>query len=267
MNTDLFAQLPNWVNFIAFPVLSWIALAVVRFLLHKYRKVLRIEDVDYDVVDSATQNIMSGAYVVMGFVLVLVMATASDVDGNVAKEASQIVSLDGMLGMDASSAARSAQGALREYASSVVNDEWKCLRQGTGSEVTGASQAKLLKALASLEPASRRQVALYSEIIRKGDEIAQARDVRIENSQSRLPALFWQVSFLSLFGVIVNGALRLMEPTSVRIIAIGTQIGMISLLFTAVMILDLPHLGATKTSPEPIVKAIKIMTQRAAISK
>ena len=131
MNTDLFAQLPNWVNFVAFPVLSWIALAVVRFLLHKYRKVLRIEDVDCDVVDSATQNIMSGAYVVMGFVLVLVMATASDVDGNVAKEASQIVSLDGMLGMDASSAARSAQGSLREYASSVVNDEWKCLRHGS----------------------------------------------------------------------------------------------------------------------------------------
>ena len=57
-------------------------------------------------------------------------------------------------------------------------------------------------------------------------------------------------------------ALRLVRPTTTSIIVLGVQIGMVSLLFTAVMILDLPYLGQTKTSPEVFIKAIDIIELR-----
>ena len=262
MNHSLIEVLPNWLVFVIFPVLSWVILALMTLLFRKFSRVCRLEDSDSGIIDTATQNAMSGAYVVLGFVLVLVMATANEVDSNAAKEASQIESLDRMLMMDGSTTSLLARQSLRAYAKSIVSDEWTNLSEGTGSEKTENLAKELFQNIEAIQPLTSRQLVLFPEIIKKNDEISQSRNLRILSSQSRLPSLFWEVSFLTLLGVIVIAAIRLVHPTTTRIIVLAVQIGMVSLLFTAVMILDLPYLGQTKTSPDVFIKAIEMIELR-----
>ena len=62
--------------------------------------------------------------------------------------------------------------------------------------------------------------------------------------------------------MIAIAALRLMQPSPIRILALAIQLAMISWLFATVMILDLPYLGQIKTSPEAFEKAIQVMQSR-----
>lgn len=263
MSHSLIELLPNWAFFIIFPVLAWVCLALVTWALKKvFSQTYGSEDPDSDVVDTATSNAMSAVYVVLGFVLVLVMTTANEVDGNIAKEASQIESLDRLLMMEGSQSSLAARQSLRVYTESIVNNEWKRLSEGTGSQKTTTNINQLFQDINKIKPDAGRQLALFSEIIRKCDEISQSRDMRILSSQSRLPSLFWALSFFTLLGVVVIAGVRLMHPTKIRVIVLGTQVAMVALTFTAVMILDLPYLGETKSSPDPFIKVIQVMGNR-----
>jgi len=262
MGIEFLEGLPNWILFIIFPAGSLLVLTLLTLFLRSSSEFLGLQDFDSDILDTATQNVMSGAYVVLGFVLVLVMATANDIDNNISKEASQIESLDRLLIMEQSPAAQAARKTLHLYAKSIVTDEWSRLAGGPRNPNPRLYADQLFQNLKAIEPGTTRQAALFIDIIRSGDEIAQYRNLRIMNSHSRLPALFWQLSYLTLFGVIVIGALRLMKPSNIRIIALSVQLVMISWLLATVMILDLPYLGVVKTSPEAFEKAIQLMQTR-----
>ena len=262
MGFEFLEGLPNWILFILFPAVSLLVLAVLTLLLRASSEIIGLHDFDSDILDTATQNVMSGAYVVLGFVLVLVMATANDIDNNVSKEASQIESLDRLLIMEASPAAMSARQTLHLYTKSIVTDEWSRLAGGPRSPNPRRYADQLFENLRAIESGSPRQAALFMDIIRSGDAIAQYRNLRIMSSHSRLPALFWQLSYLSFFGVIVIAALRLMKPSNIRIIALSVQIAMISWLLATIMILDLPYLGVVKNSPEAFEKVITLMQVR-----
>lgn len=263
MSHSMIELLPNWVFFVIFPIIAWLCLALVTFLLKViFTRPSHSEELDSDVIDTATQNAMSAVYVVLGFVLVLVMTTANEVDSNIAKEASQIENLDRLLVMENSPESLLARQSLKFYAQSIVNDEWKQLSEGAGSEKTNLHIDKLFQDINDIKPDTGRQIVLYSEIIKNSSEISQSRNMRILSSQSRLPALFWGLSFLTLIGVIVIAGMRLMQPTKTRIIVLGIQIALVSLTFTAVMILDLPYLGQTKSSPDPILKTIQVIGDR-----
>ncbi len=262
MSVAFLENLPNWVLFIIFPAGSWLVLGFLTLLFRAAAKPLGFDDIDSDILDTATQNVMSGAYVVLGFVLVLVMATANDIDSNISKEASQIESLDRLLVMEGSPAAQTARQTLLAYTKSIVSDEWKGLSGGPRNQKTRVYADKLFTNLRAIEPISIRQVALFMDVIKTGDDIAQYRNLRMMNSQSRLPSLFWQLSYLTLLGVIIISALRLLRPSSIRIFALAVQLAMISWLFATVMILDLPYLGQVKTSPEAFEKAIELILAR-----
>ncbi len=255
-------QLPNWALFIIFPIASWAALVLLTSIFRRCSKILGLDDFDSDIIDTATQNAMSGAYVVLGFVLVLVMATANDIDSNISKEASQIEALDRLLIMEGSPSSKIARQSLHAYTKSIVGDEWGRLVSGEQDSATRLHADKLHHDVSLLQPNTPRQAALFSEITKASNEVTQYRNLRILNSQSRMPNLFWQLSYLTLLGVIAIAALRLMQPSPIRILALAIQLAMISWLFATVMILDLPYLGQIKTSPEAFEKAIQVMQSR-----
>jgi hypothetical protein len=262
MSAELLENLPNWAWFIIYPSLSLLVLLILMSLFRIFSKYFGLQDLDTGILDTATQNVMSGAYVILGFVLVLVMATVNDIDNNVSKEASQIETLDRLLIMEGSSAAKNTRHALLEYTKSIVTDEWGQLTGGAKNPTTRIYAEELFKHIKLIEPTTTRQSALFIEIVKAGDDIAQSRNLRIMNSQSRLPVLFWQLSYLTLLGVIIIAALRLIKPSHVRVIALSVQLSMISWLLATVMILDLPYLGQVKASPEAFQRAINLISVR-----
>ena len=254
----LFEIMPEWAVLWIYPLATLSVMAVLSLIFRNFITTERLYDNDTDVVDTATQNTLSAAYVIMGFTLVLVMGSADTYETNAMNEGTNIESLDRSLILDGSPQAKAMRKGLIQYSTSIINDEWPKL-SGGGHPATEQLMYKFSQNLIQFQPETQQQKALYSEIVRKTDQVILSREIRLLNALGGLPTLFWTISYLYLFGVAIICALRLSHATPMRIIALSTQITMLSLIFSAVMIIDHPYTGLTKVSTAAIAQAIKSM--------
>lgn len=247
---------------VAIPAAACMLLWITAVIFRRFQRHLRLVQYDGDILDTATQNTMSGAYVVLGFVLVLAMTTVSDLDSAVSKEATSIKSLERLLVLDGSPNAMRTRELLVGYTSSLIRDEWPVLKDGRGSPVTSDALQELFLSLDQLAPTSTKAAVLYSKVIEQADRVAELRNSRILSVQSNLPGIFYTVSLLSVMGVIIIAALRLIESTPIRALALVTQLIMLTLMFGAIVILDLPYLGDTVSSPDALQTALQSIIDR-----
>ena len=255
---QMFEIMPEWVVLWIYPLVTLGVMTALSLLFRRFITTESLYDNDTDVVDTATQNTLSAAYVILGFTLVLVMGSADTYETNVMNEGTNIESLDRILLLDGSPQALAMRKDLIQYSNSIVNDEWPTLRGG-GNATTEQMMQKFSKNLLQFKPETQKQIALYTEIVRKTDLVILSREIRLLNASGGLPTLFWTISYLYLFGVAVICALRLSHATPMRFVALSTQVTMLSLIFSAVMIIDHPYTGQTKVSAAPIIQAIQSM--------
>lgn len=254
----LFEILPEWVVLWAYPLGTLLVMSLLAVIFRKLVYSVKLYDEDTDVIDTATQNSLSAAYVIMGFTLVLVMGSADTYETNVRTEGTQIESLDRLLILDGSKEALAMRKDLLQYAHSVIKDDWPMMNAG-GSPETEKLMDALTQNMMSLAPDTVKQKLLFDNIVNKTDQIIHSREIRLSNATGGLPVLFWTISYLYLLGVAVICALRLCHATPIRIIALSTQVTMLALIFSAVMIIDHPYSGQTKISAEPIEQAVKTL--------
>lgn len=257
----LFEMFPEWVVLWMYPLATLVVMAGLSVVFRKLLISEKLYSDDTDVVDTATQNSISAAYVIMGFTLVLVMGSVDTYENNMVTEGTNIESLDRLLILDGSQQALAMRKDLILYATSIVKDEWPSMSNG-GSEITNTLMKTLSSDLTRLTPETTQQKILFTDIVRKTDQVIHSREARILNASGGLPVLFWTLSYLYLFGVAIICALRLSHATPMRIIALSTQLTMLSLIFSTVMIIDHPFRGDTQISPDPIRQAIQLMSER-----
>ncbi|MGI9142642.1 MAG: DUF4239 domain-containing protein [Fluviibacter sp.] len=262
MPFDLLKSLTDIQVLLVYPILACSVLLLLTLFFRQFREPLGLAHYDSDIVDTATQNTMSGAYVVMGFVLVLAMTTVSDLENSVSQEATAIKSLERLLVMDTSPIALKAREHLIQYTESVLKDEWPGLSEGKINPQTSAELRQLFLSLDAFNPKTPKDTVLYGKILEAADKTAELRNSRNYNIQSNLPGTFYIVSFVSLLGVMIICALRLVEATPMRSIALTVQIIMLTLMFSAIVIIDLPYIGETVTSPDAISSALNSMKAR-----
>lgn len=262
MNLITISSIPNWLLFIIFPLTTWAILGLLIVLFRYIAKRIGCEHFDGEILNTATSNVVSGAYVILGFVLVLVLTAASDIDSNLSKEASHIEGLDLLLVIEGSPASEKVRHSLHSYTRSIVTDEWARLAGGEKRNITRQKLESMFVDLSTLQRSSTKREALLADIMESANQVVQYRNLRILASQSRLPSLFWHLSYLTLLGVIVIAALRLIRPSGTGVLALIIQLTTISWLFATVMILDLPYLGEHKVSPEAFERAIQLMEDR-----
>ncbi len=247
------------------PALACLILFVTTAVLRHLNGRLGWFDYESDIVDTATQNTMSGAYVVLGFVLALVMTTASGLDDKVAQEAQAIKSLNRLLILDGSAPALKARDALLVYTNSIIDEEWPVLKQGHGNDVTSKALVDVFLQIVQIEPTSAKGVAVFSKILDAADHVAQMRNDRIMSVTSALPGMFYTVSLLSILGVIIICALRLIESTPLRAFTLTVQLIMLTLMLATIAIVDLPYLGDTSTSADSLREVYEAMKVQPAI--
>jgi hypothetical protein len=111
-----------------------------------------------------------------------------------------------------------------------------------------------------LEPETPKQLSLYSDIIKKSEEVAESRETRVDRSDKRLPSLFWVVIFICLSTLILVNTLFLPSSNfffglTILPIAFG---GLISLL----VITDQPFKGQTSITPVALKKVLAAIQTR-----
>ena len=65
------------------------------------------------------------------------------------------------------------RGALRDYANSIVSDEWPELREGRPSEQTTALFRPISRSILAIEPPPGRQSLIYAEMLKKSMKLQQ----------------------------------------------------------------------------------------------
>jgi Protein of unknown function (DUF4239) len=243
-------------------------LAGVPFLREK---LLRIQ-VPADQSEAASKGlsvVVGFTGVVLAFSLVQAHNNLRNLEAQVGKEGHSLAQLDRLLVrygdpelfLSTSYATDAIRVSLREYANSIVSDEWPELSKGRPSQRTKALFRPISRAILAIDPPPGRQSLIYAEMLKKADEIAADRKARVvAATKLELPWIFWETIVALLVTLLILAAFS--EATFGRAVALGTQGFGLALLVALVFIFDEPFKGQSAVSPEPIVTVIAEMQTR-----
>jgi len=250
---------PNIGVALLFGIAGACLLAGVPFLREKVLHI-RVPSAHSEATDKALAVVISFTGLVLAFSLVQANGNLRNLETQVATEAHNIDQMDRLILRYGDPAISALRGPLRDYANSIVRDDWSELRKGRPSEQTTALFGPISRSMA-IEPPPGRQSMIYAEMLKKVDEIAADRKARvIAATKLELPSVFWE-TIVGLLVILLLLA-TFSETTFGRAVALGCQGFGIALLVALIFIFDEPFKGQTSVSPEPIVTVVTEMQAR-----
>jgi hypothetical protein len=205
-------------------------------------------------------SIITLSGLLIGFLLNQAQTNFREVQSLVSQESGRINNLDRLLTRYGDPAIGQIRKELFEYMNSIVVDEWPLLVKGEGSAKTHMLWRGISRKIMSLEPSTNRQTAMYTDIIKKSEEVAESREARIERASIRLPGLFWIVILICMFALMGINTLFLPSDSfffGLKILPV-TMGALISLL----IITDQPFKGQSSVQPDALYRTIESIKTR-----
>lgn len=196
----------------------------------------------------------------IGFLLNQAQTNFREVQSLVSRESGQINNLDRLLVRYGDPAISSVRKELFQYMNSIVNDEWDLLKVGQGSKETHMLWRGISRKLLSLEPQTNRQTAMYTDILKKAEEVAESRESRIERSSVRLPNLFWVVIIICMVALL--GINTLFLPSDSFFMGLKILPVTLGALISLLVITDQPFKGQSSVKSDPFLKMIESIQTR-----
>lgn len=205
-------------------------------------------------------SIITLSGLLIGFLLNQAQTNFREVQSLVSREAGQINNLDRLLARYGDSSIDPMRKELFAYMNSIVYDEWDLLKNGQGSPKTHMLWRGLSRKLLSLEPQTNRQTAIYTDILKKAEEVAESRESRIERSSVRLPNLFWVVIIICMLALL--GINTLFTPSNSFFLGLKILPVTLGALISLLVITDQPFKGQSSVKAEPFLKIIESIKTR-----
>jgi hypothetical protein len=235
-------------------------LAALPFLREKLLRIQVLDDDESEFASKALNVVIGFTGVVLAFSLVQAHNNLRNLEAQVGTEAHNLAQLDRLL-IRYGDPEDAIRVSLREYAGSIVRDEWPELSKGRPSERTRALFRPISRGILAIDPPPGRKSLIYAEMLKKADEIAADRKARVvAATKLELPWIFWETIVALLVVLLLLAAFS--EPTFVRAVALGGQGFGLALLVALVFIYDEPFKGQSAVSPEPIVTVVAEMQTR-----
>lgn len=205
-------------------------------------------------------SIITLSGLLIGFLLNQAQTNLREVQSLVSQEAGRINNLDRLLTRYGDPAVAVIRQELFEYMNSVVNDEWPLLENGLGSKKTHMLWRGISRKIMSLEPVTNRQIAMYTDIIKKSEEVAESREARIERANIRLPNLFWVVILICILSLLATNTLFL--PSEAFFLGLKILPVTLGALISLLVITDQPFKGQSSVKPDAFYKIIDSIKTR-----
>lgn len=205
-------------------------------------------------------SIITLSGLLIGFLLNQAQTNFREVQSLVSREAGQINNLDRLLVRYGDPSIAIMRKELFDYMNSIVNDEWDLLKEGQGSPKTHMLWRGISRKLLSLEPQTNRQTAMYTDILKKAEEVAESRESRIERSSARLPNLFWVVIIICMVALL--GIDTLFLPSDSFFMGLKILPVTLGALISLLVITDQPFKGQSSVKAEPFIKIIESIKTR-----
>ena len=140
--------------------------------------------------------------------------------------------------------------ALRDYASAIINDEWKTLASGKRSEKVQIASDKIWDLYTSFLPEDENQRIFFQESVQKLNEAAELRRERILAAGPGIPSILWTVlicgGLITILFTIFFGT----ENFTAQLIMSSMLSTLVALSLFTIMTLDFPFTGSVTISQE-----------------
>jgi hypothetical protein len=234
-----------------------IALAFMAAPLLRHKLFGEVSDSVSDFARATMTPITGFTGVVLAFSLVQAQGNLRNVQKTVSMEALQLNQLD-RLAISYGPELTPVRQAARDYAQSVVSDEWFRLAKHSYSPRSTELFRLLSQRVLSIQPTAARENVIYSDLVRMTDQLAESRQERLAESELALPPIFWEViGSLTILLIIFAGFVNERHAMSLGGLGAG-----VALLISLVFIFDQPFLGDSSVRPNAILNTIQMMNAR-----
>ncbi len=250
---------PAWLLLILFAVISICVMllfhGIVRSFLDKY-----VPGYKADFAINIHNSLSTILALIVAFSMVQAVATYKQTEHIIRQEAVRINNLDRLLVRYGNPELETIRVALREYAQSIVKDEWPAMDEGHESPKTEALFKPVSKGVIEIKPSNPRENSLYSEMIKLSDSLADSRNDRLDAAEFSIPAIFWLliVVILLLKSCLSAFAERTRSANFVLAVQMAAFSSLLSLTFT----FDEPLKGDAAIKPTAIIEVIDIISKR-----
>ena len=194
--------------------------------------------------------------VLLAFVVIVVWERFDKSDTNAQKEANCMIDLWRDTDAFAPAFRDQAHALLREYAKTVISEEWDMLAKGQMSESVSEIVKRIWALYAGYLPRNATEQAFFEESVRKLNDFGELRVMRIIDSRNGVNPILW---FVLIIGGIVTVAFTFFFGAE----SLGTQAAMavllaiiVSLILFTILSLDYPFTGGVKISPPEVFRLL-----------
>jgi hypothetical protein len=223
---------------------------------------IQVQSDDAKAAHDALTVVIGFVGLILAFSLVQEQNNVRNLEQQVGTEANNLNQLDRLIVRFGTPGDDALRISLREYANSIVKDEWRELREGRASGRTSKLLRELSEDVSAIDPEPGHQSLIYTEILKKVDELASARESRLVAAANiRLAPIFWETIVFLLLILLVLASFSEMTFSRGGAMALGCQGFAVTVLVALVFIFDRPFKRRT-LSRQPIITAIAEMQNR-----
>jgi Na+/proline symporter len=197
--------------------------------------------------------------VMVAFVVFVTWSGYDDATKNLQMEASEALDIFYSAKGFPDPANKIIQQRLKGYVTSVYNDEVNRMSQGEISLYSGGAHARTTTLFDQMDEKSIPNRELYAESLRRLNNLAQYRRLRIFAGNDTVPPVIWLVLLVGGVITVVYTFFFGMKSLKAQYMITTALTVTITLILFLIYILDHPFTGTSKVSTEPLKEVIEIM--------
>ena len=146
---------------------------------------------------------------------------------------------------------------IRAYTHKVIHESWPLQRRGKIPMEGVKSMDQLQSTLMSFEPVTESQKALVLVTLESYSRMMEARRMRVDSVERRLPGVMWLVIILGAFISLVSAYFFPVLDARVHRVQVGLLATFIGLVIFIILALDRPYDGDLGLKPKPYENVYK----------
>jgi hypothetical protein len=207
--------------------------------------------------DESFKLFTSLTLMLLAFCFVRAQTDHRNVEDLVSREATIIYKLNHALESYGGDQALALQQKTKEYAQSIIQDEWPLLIKGQRSTKTSEILADLIEGCRELEPRNIVQQVARAEILPTITQVSDVREARLSASHLSLPVYYWQALGTSITVLLILGWFLTPIPRMAAYVG-GVTFG-ISMLLTVLFATEGLFVGESQVTPAAISNMIPLL--------
>ena len=211
---------------------------------------LRLQAADSEFSGAMLQAVMVFYGLAVALIAVNSWQNYSDVGKIIAQEATATAALYRDVSGYADPARSQLQQQLRDYVDQVIHQAWPLQQRGQTPNDNVEVMNRLQDLLAKFEPASEGQKIVHAETLRTYDQLIQARRLRLEAVEVRLPGVLWLIIIVGALLSLNTAFFFKIEDVRVQGIQVVVLASFIGLVILIILAFDRPFRGELGLRPD-----------------